>query len=114
MQSLTADGQLKWKTQLPVVNDNSVPDGFGGLLVTEHNTCDTGRTHPMTIVQLDPANGAESPGIFGTDSAFPTAGQTVEDSNASIADYCSFAYSALACLRTGTSGSASCHSVRKS
>jgi len=31
-----------------------------------------------------------------------------------VADYCSFAYSALACFRMGTSGSASFHSVRKS
>jgi hypothetical protein len=47
-------------------------------------------------------------------AAFPTAGQTVEDSNTSIADYCSFAYSALACLRMGTSGSASFHRLKKS
>ena len=33
---------------------------------------------------------------------------------AQLADYCSFSYSARACLRIGTSGSPSFHSLRKS
>ncbi len=57
---------------------------------------------------------AESLGYSVQTAAFPTTGQTVEDSNASIADYCSFAYSDLACFKTATSGSASFQSARKS
>ena len=57
VQALTADGRQLWQTILPVVNGNSVPDGSGGLLVTEHNTCLPGQTDPMTIVDLDAATG---------------------------------------------------------
>jgi hypothetical protein len=53
VQAATADGQGIWETSLPVVNGNSVPDGFGGLLVTEHQTCNPNQTDPMTIVDLD-------------------------------------------------------------
>jgi hypothetical protein len=57
VQALTADGQQLWATSLPVVNGNAVPDGFGGLLVTEHQTCNPGQTDPMTIVDLDGITG---------------------------------------------------------
>jgi hypothetical protein len=55
VQALMADGEQLWQTQLPVVNNNSVPDGYGGLLVTEYNTCTPGQTQPMTVVDLDAA-----------------------------------------------------------
>jgi hypothetical protein len=57
IQALTADGRQLWQTTLPAVNGNSVPDGAGGLLVTEHNTCFPAQTDPMTIVDLDAATG---------------------------------------------------------
>jgi hypothetical protein len=57
IQALSADGQQQWQTSLPIVNGNSVPDGSGGLLVTEHNTCLQGQTDPMTIVDLDAVTG---------------------------------------------------------
>jgi hypothetical protein len=38
----------------------------------------------------------------------------IEEASLASGDYCSFAYSALACFRTGMSGSASFQSVRKS
>jgi hypothetical protein len=57
IQAVTADGQQMWQTTLPIVNGNSVPDGSGGLLVTEHNTCLPGQTDPMTIVDLDALTG---------------------------------------------------------
>ena len=40
IQALKQDGQQMWQTWLPVVNSNSVPDAFGGLIVTQFNTCD--------------------------------------------------------------------------
>jgi hypothetical protein len=40
-----------------VLNNNSVPDGYGGLIVTEYDTCTPGQTHPLTVVQLDPVYG---------------------------------------------------------
>jgi hypothetical protein len=40
---------IVWKRQLPV----SVPDGDGGLLVTQNHTCLPGQTDPMAIVDLD-------------------------------------------------------------
>jgi hypothetical protein len=57
VQALTADGRQLWQTSLPAVNGNSVPDGSGGLLVTEHNTCLPGQTDPMTVVDLDGLTG---------------------------------------------------------
>lgn len=57
VQALTADGQQIWQMQLPEVNGNGVPDGSGGLIVTEHETCLPGQTDPMTIVDLDGATG---------------------------------------------------------
>jgi outer membrane protein assembly factor BamB len=57
LQALTADGQMKWKSLLPAVTDNSVPDGSGGLIVTEHATCNQGQTDPMTIVDIDATTG---------------------------------------------------------
>jgi Bacterial Ig-like domain (group 3)/Galactose oxidase, central domain/Bacterial Ig-like domain (group 2) len=57
VQAVSADGQILWETNLPVINGNSVPDGFGGLLVTENNTCLPNQSVPMSIVDLDAATG---------------------------------------------------------
>jgi IPT/TIG domain/Bacterial Ig-like domain (group 2)/Kelch motif/Galactose oxidase, central domain len=57
VQALTADGQQMWQTSLPSLNSNSIPDGFGGLLVTEHQTCNQNQTDPMSIVDVDAATG---------------------------------------------------------
>jgi hypothetical protein len=55
IQALMLDGRQLWQTWLPIVNANSVPDPFGGLIVTEFNTCD--QTNPMKIVNLDGPTG---------------------------------------------------------
>jgi uncharacterized protein YjdB len=57
VQAFKADGEQMWQTTLPVLNNNSVPDGYGGLIVTEYDTCTPGQTHPLTVVQLDPVYG---------------------------------------------------------
>jgi hypothetical protein len=57
VQALRADGQQLWQTTLPPLNNNSVPDGAGGLWVTEYNTCTPGQANPMTVVDLDPVYG---------------------------------------------------------
>jgi hypothetical protein len=57
IRALTADGQQRWQTSLPALNNNSIPDAFGGLLVTEHQTCNQGQTDPMNIVDLDATTG---------------------------------------------------------
>jgi hypothetical protein len=57
VQALTADGRQLWQTTLPPLNNNSVPDGGGGLLVEEYDTCTTGQTNPLTVVDLDPMHG---------------------------------------------------------
>jgi hypothetical protein len=49
-----AHRQMWQTTPLPVANNNSVPDAFGGLLLTLNNTCKPGQTVPMTIRDLDP------------------------------------------------------------
>jgi len=54
VQALTADGRQLWQTTLPALNNNSVPDGGGGLLVTEYDTCTPGQTSPLTVFDLDP------------------------------------------------------------
>jgi hypothetical protein len=56
VQAFTADGQQMWQTTLYVVNGNSVPDAFGGLIVTEYNTCD--EANLMRIVDLDGVTGS--------------------------------------------------------
>jgi Bacterial Ig-like domain (group 2) len=63
VQALTADGRQMWQQTLPILNGNSVPDGSGGLIVTENNTCFPGQTDPMTIVDLDSATGQQKWGI---------------------------------------------------
>jgi hypothetical protein len=55
VQAFTSDGQQMWQTVLPIVNANSVPDGFGGLLLTIYNTCDN--EDPMQIIDLDGPTG---------------------------------------------------------
>jgi hypothetical protein len=57
LQALTADGEQLWQTALPPLDNNSVPDGFGGVIVTEYDTCVPGQTNPMTVVDLDPIFG---------------------------------------------------------
>jgi hypothetical protein len=57
VQALTADGRQLWQAALPKLNNNSVPDGIGGLLVTEYDTCTSGQTMPLTVVDLDPVYG---------------------------------------------------------
>ena len=57
IQALTADGEQMWQTQVPPLNNTSVPDGFGGLIGTEYQTCMSGQTNPMTVVDFDPATG---------------------------------------------------------
>jgi hypothetical protein len=57
VQALAADGRQLWQTTLPPLNNNSVPDGGGGLLVEEYDTCTQGQTNPLTVVDLDPTYG---------------------------------------------------------
>jgi hypothetical protein len=57
VQALTADGQQQWQSSLPVVNNSAVPDGAGGLIVREHQTCNPGQTDPTSIVDLSPTTG---------------------------------------------------------
>ncbi len=57
VQALTADGQHVWQTSVPPVNKNNTPDGIGGLLVTEYDTCTPNQTNPLTVVDLDPTSG---------------------------------------------------------
>jgi len=80
IQALKADGEQLWQTTMPPLNSTSVPDGFGGLIVTEYQTCTPGQTHPMTVVDLDGATGqplwqATGVGVNngnGTTYCFPT------------------------------------------
>jgi hypothetical protein len=48
IQALEADGEQLWQMQMAPIVGNSVPDGFGGLIVT---TCASGS--PMTVLDLD-------------------------------------------------------------
>jgi hypothetical protein len=57
LQALTADGEQLWQTTLPPVNNNSVPDSSGGLIVTEYDTCLPNQANPLTVVDLDPVFG---------------------------------------------------------
>lgn len=52
IQSLTVDGQQLAQTSLPAVNASSVPDAFGGVLITQYSTCDN--INPVSITDLDP------------------------------------------------------------
>jgi hypothetical protein len=55
VQALGLDGRQLWQTWLPATNGNSAPDAYGGLIVTQFNTCDN--VHPMRIVDLDGVTG---------------------------------------------------------
>ena len=55
IQALTSDGQQLWQLALPPLSNNSVPDGTGGLFVTEYDNCTAGQ--PLTVVDLDPIYG---------------------------------------------------------
>jgi hypothetical protein len=58
LQALTAQGQQLWQTTLPApLNRNSVPDGVGGLIVEEWDTCLPQQANPLTVVDLDPILG---------------------------------------------------------
>jgi Big-like domain-containing protein len=57
VQALIADGRQLWQVPLPTLNNNSVPDGAGGLVVTIYDTCTPGQTNPLTVVDLDPVYG---------------------------------------------------------
>jgi hypothetical protein len=57
IQAFTADGRQMWQTIQPSVNDSSVPDYDGGLIITIHQTCKENQTDPMKIIKLDPATG---------------------------------------------------------
>ncbi len=57
VQAFSSDGEQLWQNQMPAVNGNSVPDAFGGLIVTEYDSCTPGQTNPLTIVDLDPVTG---------------------------------------------------------
>ena len=48
-----------WQKLRPIANGNSVPDGEGGLITTENNTCLPNQVDPMSIVDLDGATGQE-------------------------------------------------------
>ena len=57
VQALTSDGRQLVANHIAVLNNNSVPDGGGGLLVEEYDTCTPGQTNPLTVVDLDPMYG---------------------------------------------------------
>ena len=57
VQALTADGQQVWQTTTPSLSKNNIPDGFGGLLAIEYDTCIPNQTNPLTVADLNPANG---------------------------------------------------------
>jgi hypothetical protein len=57
IQALMADGEQLWQATVPPLNKTSVPDGTGGLIVTAYQTCASGQTNPMTVVDLDGATG---------------------------------------------------------
>ena len=57
LQALTADGQELWQSQLPALNSHGIPDAFGGIILTESQTCLPGQTNPMNIVNIDGASG---------------------------------------------------------
>ncbi len=49
VQALQADGEQMWQAQMPAAVGSSVPDGFGGLIVT---SCPSG--NPMTVSDFGP------------------------------------------------------------
>jgi hypothetical protein len=57
IQALMADGEQLWQATVPPLNKTSVPDGTGGLIVTAYQTCASGQTNPMTVIDLDGATG---------------------------------------------------------
>jgi hypothetical protein len=57
IQALKADGEQLWQTNTPPLNNTSIPDANGGLIVTAYQTCTSGQTNPMTVIDLDGATG---------------------------------------------------------
>jgi len=92
IQALTVDGQQMWQTSLPALNNNSVPDGNGGLIVTENQTCKPNQSTPMSIVDLDPGTGqalwqitAQSVnGVSGPIFCYPVAPQMANRADGTI------------------------------
>jgi hypothetical protein len=68
VQAFTA-GQMLWQTTVRALASNAVPDGFGGLLVTE--VCDATNNLPMDIIDLDGVTGAS---VWTATVAQPTNG----------------------------------------
>lgn len=73
IQASTIDGQQMWQTQLSAVNAKSVPDAFGGLVVTQFNTCDN--INPIKIVKLDGTTGNVAWQVTGQSTCAPIAPQ---------------------------------------
>jgi len=57
LQALTVDGTQLWQTTTGPLNSNAVPDGLGGVIVTEYDTCFGTQTNPLSVVDLDPTYG---------------------------------------------------------
>ena len=57
IQAFTDDGQQVWQNTFPVLNGKSVPDGNGGIIVVENQTCKTNQTDAMMIVDVDGTSG---------------------------------------------------------
>ena len=56
--AFTSDGEEVWQNTLPALTGNVVPDGSGGLIVTEACSPANPSGVPMTIVDLDGISGA--------------------------------------------------------
>ena len=75
MQALGSDGEQLWQAAVPPISNNSVPDGFGGLIVEEYDTCTPGQTNPLTVVDLDPVYGQS---MFAVSAVGVQVGNTIE------------------------------------
>lgn len=69
IEAFTSDGQLMWQSTVRALASNAVPDGFGGLLVTE--VCDGTNNLPLDIIDLDAVTGAQ---LWTATVAMPTNG----------------------------------------
>lgn len=55
VQAVTDKGILLWMRRMPLLNRNSAPNGYGGLIVTMYNTCDN--SNRMRIANLEAGTG---------------------------------------------------------